>query len=104
VRGNSTGRIKRVTGGLDYRTFDIDPPAQPIAARVTTQTVRVTGKAEAGTVVRLYRSGRLLGKATASREGSYSIPIAKQKRATRLVLYAVDDAKQESERRVIAVK
>ncbi|WP_198661575.1 Ig-like domain-containing protein [Exiguobacterium flavidum] len=100
----STEPIKQMNGALDYRTFDIDPPAQPVAARVTTRTVRVTGKAEAGTVVRLYRSGRLLGKATASRDGTYSIPIAKQKKATRLVLYAVDDAKQESERRVIAVR
>ncbi|HSI67947.1 MAG TPA: Ig-like domain-containing protein [Planococcus sp. (in: firmicutes)] len=81
---------------------DVTPPAMPTVNVVADNAVSISGKAEAGARVYAAVGTRVIGEAVAA-NGSYTIPIAKQKAGTGIVIYAVDAAGNKSASRTVKV-
>ncbi|USK70047.1 Ig-like domain-containing protein [Peribacillus asahii] len=104
VRHNK-GEDKKVPYTLKVAQRDTTPPSIPTVNKVTTKSTKVTGKAEKGATVYVYRGSKKLGQVVASSSsGSYSVKIAKQKRGTSLNVYAKDKAGNKSQIKTIKVQ
>ncbi|CAH0135139.1 Thermophilic serine proteinase [Peribacillus sp. Bi96] len=93
-----TSSITKVT------VADKTAPGKPSVNTVNTKTTIVTGKAEANSTVSIKQSGKVIGSATATTKGTYSVRIPKQKAGKNLYIYAKDKAKNVSEARKVTVK
>lgn len=99
------GEYNKVPYTLKVIERDTTPPATPTVSKVTTKSTKVTGKAEKGSTVYVYRGKTKLGSANASSTtGAYSVKIAKQKKNTTLSVYAKDKAGNKSKTKTIKVK
>jgi len=79
---------------------DVTPPAKPTVVAVTSSSIKVTGKAEAGTTVIVKVGSKVIGTATAGRDGKFSVKIPKQKARVGLTIILKDKNGNES----VAVK
>ncbi|PJN89253.1 S8 family peptidase [Bacillus sp. mrc49] len=95
--GNSSP-IKTIT------VADKTAPGKPTVDKVTTKTTIVTGKAEANSTVSIKVSGKVIGSATATNKGTFSVRIPKQKAGKNLYVSAKDKARNVSEARKVTVK
>lgn len=82
---------------------DITAPAAPSVNEVTDQSVTVSGKAEAGTEITIKDGDHVLGKVTATPEGTYSVAIPLQKAGIVLKVQSVDAAGNASAVKEITV-
>ncbi|WP_425383130.1 Ig-like domain-containing protein [Rossellomorea oryzaecorticis] len=64
---------------------------------------KVTGKAEAGSKVRIKAGNKTLGTGTATSKGTFSVEISKQKAKTKLSVTAIDKAKNTSKTKTVTV-
>ncbi|MFB5283586.1 Ig-like domain-containing protein [Peribacillus sp. Hz7] len=104
VRHNK-GEDKKVPYTLKVIQRDTTSPVTPTVNKVTTKSTKVTGKAEKGATVYVYRGSTKLGQSVASSSsGSYSVKIAKQKKGTSLNVYAKDKAGNKSRTKTIKVQ
>ncbi|MEH6948418.1 Ig-like domain-containing protein [Bacillus sp. JJ634] len=104
VRHNK-GEENKVPYTLKVVQRETTPPLIPTVNKVTTKSTKVTGKAEKGATVYVYRGSKKLGQAVASSSsGSYSVKIAKQKKGTSLNVYAKDKAGNKSRTKTIKVQ
>lgn len=76
----------------------------PTAGNVTTKSTHVVGKAEKSVVVYVYRGSKQIGKATVNAKGAYSVRISKQKKGTKLSIFAKDRAGNKSKTRTVTVR
>lgn len=83
---------------------DKTAPGMPTAGNVTTKSTHVAGKAEKSAVVYVYRGSKQIGKATANAKGAYSVRISKQKKGTKLSIFAKDRAGNKSKTRMVTVR
>ncbi|MGW6662141.1 S8 family serine peptidase [Peribacillus sp. NPDC055009] len=97
-KAGNISSIKTVT------VADKTAPSKPTVNTVTTKTTIVTGKAEANSTVSIKASGKVIGSATATTKGTFSVRIPKQKAGKNLYIYAKDKAKNVSESRKVTVK
>jgi subtilisin family serine protease len=70
--------------------IDKTPPAKPIVDKVTLTSIKITGKAEAGSTVIVKVGNKVIGIATAGKDGKFSVKMAKQKVGTVLTVIAKD--------------
>ena len=59
--------------------IDKTAPKKPNVDKVTVNTTKVTGKAEAGTMSRVKEGNKIFGSAVADKKGQFSVEIASQK-------------------------
>lgn len=97
-KAGNISSIKTVT------VADKTAPSKPTVNTVTTKTTIVTGKAEANSTVSIKASKKVIGSATATTKGTFSVRIPKQKAGKNLYIYAKDKAKNVSESRKVTVK
>jgi uncharacterized repeat protein (TIGR02543 family) len=92
--GTYTVKVTDNAGNITTVKFTIDKsaPTAPIVNKVTTKTTKVTGKAEAGSAVVIKVGTKIIGTATADKDGNYTVSIAKQKAGTNLNVTAKDKA------------
>ncbi|MBT2616759.1 MULTISPECIES: S8 family serine peptidase [unclassified Bacillus (in: firmicutes)] len=97
-KAGNISSIKTVT------VADKTAPSKPTVNTVTTKTTIVTGKAEANSTVSIKASKKVIGSATATTKGTFSVRIPKQKAGKNLYIHAKDKAKNVSESRKVTVK
>ncbi|MCK1981926.1 MULTISPECIES: S8 family serine peptidase [Peribacillus] len=97
-KAGNISSIKTVT------VADKTAPSKPTVNTVTTKTTIVTGKAEANSTVYIKASKKVIGSATATTKGTFSVRIPKQKEGRNLYIHAKDKAKNVSESRKVTVK
>ena len=86
------------------KVVDKIPPGTPVVNKVTYKTKTITGKAERGAAVYLYKGSRQIGKGTAASNGKFKINIPSQRKGTVLKVFAKDKAGNKSRTRIIRVK
>ncbi|MEG6573667.1 Ig-like domain-containing protein [Caldibacillus debilis] len=85
------------------KVVDKTPPPAPSVNKVTSKSKKVTGKAEKGATIYIYRGSKLIGKGTVSAKGTFSVAISAQKKGTVLKVYAIDKAGNRSAARTVKV-
>ncbi|PGZ91275.1 Ig-like domain-containing protein [Bacillus sp. AFS029533] len=71
---------------------DVIPPSKPTINRVDDNDLKVTGKAEKGSIVTVKKGTTVLGSATTNSSGVYSVSIKAQKKGTVISVTAKDKA------------
>lgn len=79
-----------------YVQPDTTPPSKPTVNTVGDNATAVTGKAEINSSVYVKKGTTLLGQATTTSTGTFSVPIPKQVVGTKLTVYAQDQAGNKS--------
>ncbi|MGE8205375.1 Ig-like domain-containing protein [Heyndrickxia sp. NPDC080065] len=104
--GNYKITVKDDYGKTYTYSFTIDkkPPSVPTVNKITSKTTYVTGKAEKGATVYIYKGSKYLAKGTASTKGTYKINIKKQPKGTKLEIFAKDVAGNKSKTKTIKVQ
>jgi hypothetical protein len=85
------------------KVADKTAPNKPIVNKVTSRSAYVTGKAEKGANVFVYKGNSYIGKATADSKGAFKIKIKAQKKGTHLIIFAKDAAGNKSNKRGVTV-
>lgn len=89
--------------GAKVKVLDKTAPNKPTAKKVTTKTTKITGKAEPGSKVYVKVKNKIIAKTTATKKGTYTLKIKKQKPKTVLSFYAKDKAGNVSKAKVVKV-
>lgn len=100
----ATDLAGNVSPAANVLVADKTAPAKPTVNSITSKTTYVTGKAEEGAKVYIYKGKILLAKGTVNAKGTYKIKIKAQKKGTTLTIYAYDKAGNKSAAGVIKVK
>jgi hypothetical protein len=95
--GNTTGPTKIVVK-------DGTAPEKPEISGVTEHSSKVTGLAEAGSLVEVKKNGDIIGSNTADQDGKFEISIPIQPAGTKLVITATDKVGNVSEGFNVVVK
>ncbi|UPM52528.1 S8 family serine peptidase [Gottfriedia acidiceleris] len=105
IEGN-TFTLKHVTAQHTIHvTFkDITAPIAPIVNAVTNTSTTIVGKAEKGSHVVAKIGTKVIGEATASSTGDFTIKIAKQAAGTKILVSATDASSNESAKTTVIVK
>ncbi|MGE8203722.1 Ig-like domain-containing protein [Heyndrickxia sp. NPDC080065] len=80
------------------------PPKTPTVNQIKSNSTKITGKAEPGANIYAKVGKKIIGSATVSKKGTYSIKIKKQKRGTIIYVYAKDKAGNVGKARKATVK
>ncbi|MBT2658641.1 hypothetical protein J7E81_26055 [Bacillus sp. ISL-18] len=75
---------------------DKTPPAAPSVNKITYQSTTVTGKAEVGATVYIYKGTSLVGKAVSDKYGNFKAAIKAQAKGSTLDVSAMDRAGNQS--------
>lgn len=100
----ATDKAGNISSIKNVTVADKTAPSKPTVNTVTTKTTIVTGKAEANSTVYIRASKKVIGSATATTKGTFSVRIPKQKAGKNLYIHAKDKAKNVSESRKVTVK
>jgi hypothetical protein len=84
------------TSQTTVTVVDKTPPVPPVVNKVTYQTTTVTGKAEAGSTVYIYRGVTLIGVTTSNQYGNFQEVIKAQKAGSILEVSVMDKANNQS--------
>ena len=82
----------KISAEVKTTVADKTAPSTPKVNKVSTKTTKVTGKAEAKAKVYVKVGSKIVGVATVTSKGNYSVSIKKQKAKTVLSIYAKDKA------------
>ena len=85
------------------KVIDKTPPKIPTVNKVTYKSKTITGKAEKGSTIYVYRGKQSLGKAVVSSKGNFKVKIKAQKKRSTLTIYAIDKAKNKSKNKYVRV-
>ncbi|MBV7505701.1 bifunctional 2',3'-cyclic-nucleotide 2'-phosphodiesterase/3'-nucleotidase [Bacillus sp. sid0103] len=104
--GTYTLVVTDAAGNKTTVKFAIDKkaPSTPSVDKITVNTSKVTGKAEAYSTVVVKVSGKVIGSRTADKYGKFSITIAKQKAGKVVEVVAIDKAGNVSKTAKVTVK
>lgn len=83
---------------------DSTPPNSPAVNEVTDKSISISGTAEAGSTITVKAGMTVLGTATTTSEGKYTVTIPEQEVGTILSVTATDDSGNISEVKDITVK
>ena len=90
-----------------YQSFrvatDIVAPNQPTINEYSDSMTILTGTAEIGSLVTVTNDGLEIGSTVTNNRGIYTIALGKQVAGSKLVVYAMDEAENESESNTIIV-
>ncbi|MED4063108.1 Ig-like domain-containing protein [Priestia megaterium] len=86
---DKAGNISKTT---TVTVQDKTAPSAPNINKVTTNDTKVTGKAEANSMVYVKVGTKVIGEKAADSKGAFSVPIAKQKANTKIGVVAKDKA------------
>lgn len=100
----ATDQAGNVSPATKVVVIDGTAPAAPTVNAVNINTTKVTGKAEAGSTVQVYTANQLIGQATASSAGAYTVPVSRLIGNTKITVYATDKAGNRSAGTTITVK
>jgi Bacterial Ig domain/Transglycosylase SLT domain len=101
----ATDKANNVSVSKTVTVIDKTPPAKPIVNPVTSKSTYVTGTAEKGATVYVYRgSTRIASPQVVPTTGKFGVKIAKQKTKTVLRVYAVDKAGNKSADTLVTVR
>ncbi|MBS4205985.1 Ig-like domain-containing protein [Lederbergia citrea] len=89
---------------ITYTFFDIVLPKKPVVNAVSDKDTAVKGTAESGVTVFVKAGSANLGSAPVASKKTFSVPIKKQKAGTKLTVYAVDKAGNQSPTVTLSVK
>ncbi|PET78266.1 hypothetical protein CN514_00030 [Bacillus sp. AFS001701] len=78
--------------GTTVTVVDVIPPGKPTINKVDDNDLKVTGKAEKGSLVTVKKGTTVLGSATTNSSGVYSVSIKAQKKGTVISVTAKDKA------------
>jgi 2',3'-cyclic-nucleotide 2'-phosphodiesterase (5'-nucleotidase family) len=92
-----------VEGRIIQEVSDQVAPEAPAVNEVTDQSTEITGTTEAGATVDVSVDGTVIGTATASENGSFSVEISKLTAGTEVLVTATDAAGNVSEATVVTV-
>ncbi|WP_084552513.1 Ig-like domain-containing protein [Bacillus cihuensis] len=106
AEGSYTLVVTDEAGNVTTIQFTIDKtaPKKPKVDKITADTTKVTGEAEAGTIVVVKDGNKILGSAVADKKGQFSVEIAKQEAKNDLSVYAEDQAGNISSVTTVNVK
>lgn len=93
-----------VSKSKTVKVLDKTAPKAPSVNAVKKTATKVTGKAEAGAKVYVKVGKKVIGSATVSKKGAYSVKIKKQKAGTKLAVYAKDQAGNIGKTKTVTVK
>ena len=77
-------------------TVDKTAPLRPTVNKIKSSSITLSGKAEAGAKIYVYRGKVRVGYATVNSKGTFSLKIAKQRKGVILAVYAVEKAGNKS--------
>ena len=94
AEGSYTLVVTDEAGNVTTIQFTIDKtaPKKPKVDKITADTTKVIGEAEAGTIVEVKDGNKILGSAVADKKGQFSVEIASQKIDNVLSVYSEDQA------------
>lgn len=99
----ATDSAKNVSSSVSVTVADVVAPSKPTINKVDDNDTKVTGKAEAGSLVVVKAGSKTLGSATADSKGVYSVKIKAQKKGTTLTVTAKDKAGNTSAKKTYVV-
>lgn len=82
--------------GTSVKVADKTPPMTPKVNKITSSSTTVTGKAESGSTVYIFNGTTLIGKATTSQTGLFSVSIKAQTKGSTLEISSMDAAGNQS--------
>ncbi|MGF9976174.1 Ig-like domain-containing protein [Viridibacillus arvi] len=100
----ATDDVGNTSASQKMTVIDKTAPKTPSVNSVKTTSTKVTGKAEAGSKVYVKAGSKIIGLATASKKGTFSVTIKKQKVNTKLSIYSKDKSGNVGKAKVITVK
>lgn len=100
----ATDKAGNVSSVTTVTVVDKTAPSAPSSNKVSAKTTMIVGKAEAGAKVEVKVGGKVIGSATADKNGKYSVKIKKQKAGTKLYITVKDKAGNVSKAIKITVK
>lgn len=95
---------KRESKAVTVTVSDKTAPSAPKVDKVTNQSKKVTGKAEAGSTVTVKNKDKKIGSAKADKKGIYTVKISKQKAGSTLSVTAKDKAGNTGKATKVTVK
>lgn len=108
LKGKATITARSIDGSITSTTavtvIDVTPPSAPTINNVTSKAKKITGKAEAGSTVKIYIKGKYMGSTKASVNKNFSFTIKPQKTGSVIKAIAVDSSKNKSKAKSIKVK
>lgn len=81
---------------------DVTAPEAPKVDEVTNKTMAVTGKSEKNSIIKIKHGSNVIGQAEGN-DGTFSVPITKQKAGTELMITSTDEAGNESQATKVVV-
>ncbi|MGE7934137.1 Ig-like domain-containing protein [Viridibacillus arvi] len=100
----ATDDVGNTSASQKMTVIDKTAPKTPSVNSVRTTSTKVTGKTEAGSKVYVKAGSKIIGLATASKKGTFSVTIKKQKVNTKLSIYSKDKSGNVGKAKVITVK
>ncbi|OMC89214.1 hypothetical protein BK128_04635 [Viridibacillus sp. FSL H7-0596] len=101
---NATDDVGNTSASQKMTVIDKTAPKTPSVNSLRTTSTKVTGKAEAGSKVYVKAGNKIIGSATVSKKGTFSVAIKKQKVNTKLSIYSKDKSGNVGKAKVITVK
>jgi hypothetical protein len=101
---SSTDQAGNESGGTMVTVKDLTGPSASIVDEVTDQSTSVTGKSEAGSVIKVRTGGSEIGMGKANSEGTFAVTISKQQAGKVLDVTATDQAGNKSDVTKVTVK
>lgn len=103
IVSNSTTKITSVPSTI--KVIDKAAPVKPIVNSIDSSSTKISGKAEKGSTVSIYKdNSKFLTKIKSSSTGTFKTTILKQKKGSRLYFYAIDAAGNKSKPAIVIVK
>lgn len=100
----ATDKAGNISSSKTLTVLDKTGPLAPFVNPVTTKSVYVSGSAEKGTTVYIYRGNTKLQLGKVNSAGKFSLKIGPQKRNVVLSVYAVDQANNKGSVQLVTVK
>ncbi len=98
---DNAGNISKTT---TIKVEDKTPPNTPKVDKITANTTKITGKAEAGSTVYVKSGNKIIAKAIANKKGEFAIKLPKQKAGKVLTITSKDKAGNTSKSKKVIVK
>ncbi|PTY79407.1 hypothetical protein B5V89_05415 [Heyndrickxia sporothermodurans] len=97
-----SAKNKYGTKKVSITVLDKTPPKTPTIKKAT--VTYVEGKGEKASTIYVYKGSKLVGKATVGKKGTFKAKISKQKKGSKLVVYAKNKAGNKSGSKTVKVK
>lgn len=100
----ATDDAGNISDSQKITVVDKTAPKIPLVNVVKTTSTKVTGKAEVGSKVYVKAGNKVIGSATVTKKGTFSVAIKKQKANSKLSIYSKDKAGNVGKAKVVTVK